>query len=65
MEGKTDIEKLASPVTNDGEAGVMIVGFINVSGYAQELDQNFGFWSICATGSFADNSWAAGGSGLV
>jgi choline transport protein len=64
MEGKTDIAKLSSPATDD-EAGVAIAEIINVSGHVQELDRNFGFWSICAVSIVADNAWAAGGGSLV
>ncbi|KAK5019804.1 amino acid/polyamine transporter I [Cryomyces antarcticus] len=38
---------------------------INVSGHKQELDRNFGFWSICAIGVVSDNAWAAGGGALI
>ncbi|TKA47391.1 hypothetical protein B0A49_12360 [Cryomyces minteri] len=38
---------------------------INVSGHKQELDRNFGFWSICAIGVVSDNAWAAGGGSLI
>jgi choline transport protein len=65
MDGKTDIEKLPSSATNDDEAGVAIGEIVNVSGHVQELDRNFGFWSICAVSIVADNAWAAGGGSLV
>jgi hypothetical protein len=65
MDEKTDIEKFTPPATNDDEAGVVIGEIINVSGHAQELDRNFGFWSICAVSIVADNAWAAGGGSLV
>lgn len=38
---------------------------VNVSGHVQEVDRNFGFWSICAIGVVADNAWGAGGGALV
>ena len=38
---------------------------INASGHKQELDRNFGLWSICALSVCADNAWAAGGGSLV
>jgi hypothetical protein len=44
-----------------GELG----GLVNTSGHVQELDRNFGFWSICAISIVADDAWAAGGGSLV
>jgi hypothetical protein len=38
---------------------------VNTSGHVQELDRNFGFWSICAISIVADDAWAAGGGSLV
>lgn len=48
-------------IATEGEVGEVI----NVSGHVQELDRNFGFWSICAVGVVADNAWGAGGGALV
>lgn len=60
----TGIKKLPPQATNDDEQGVVIAE-INVSGHVQELDRNFGLWSICAVSIVADNAWAAGGGSLV
>jgi hypothetical protein len=38
---------------------------VNASGHVQELDRNFGFWTICAISVVTDNAWAAGGGSLV
>lgn len=38
---------------------------INTSGHVQELDRNFGLWSICSVALISDNAWAAGGGALV
>lgn len=38
---------------------------INVSGHVQELDRNFGIWSICSIGIVTSNAWAVGGGSLV
>ena len=65
MDAKVDIEKFPAPATTGDEDGVVIGETINVSGHAQELDRNFGFWSICAVSVVADNAWAAGGGSLV
>ena len=65
MDAKTDTEKYLPAAANDDEAGVVTEETVNVSGHAQELDRNFGFWSICAVSIVADNAWAAGGGSLV
>src|SRR5437764_13951343 len=44
-----------------GELGELV----NSSGHVQELDRNFGFWSICSIGIVADDGWAAGAGSLV
>jgi hypothetical protein len=44
-----------------GELGELV----NSSGHVQELDRNFGFWSICSIGIVADDAWAAGAGSLV
>ncbi|KAK4499679.1 hypothetical protein PRZ48_010197 [Zasmidium cellare] len=38
---------------------------INTSGHVQELDRNFGLWSICSIALISDDAWAAGGGALV
>jgi hypothetical protein len=51
----------SAPDDASGELG----GLVNTSGHVQELDRNFGFWSICAISIVADDAWAAGGGSLV
>ena len=65
MDRKADIEKLPPPTEIADETGVVVGEIVNVSGHVQELDRNFGFWSICAVSVVADNAWAAGGGSLV
>lgn len=60
---KSDEEKTQLPLTDDGNHHVDEI--INVSGHPQELDRQFGFWSICAISIVADNAWAAGAGTLV
>lgn len=62
---KTDIEKPSPPLIGDDSQELAVVEIINVSGHPQELDRNFGFWSICAISIVADNAWAAGSGSLV
>ena len=38
---------------------------VNASGHVQELDRNFGFWSVFCNGLMTDNAWVAGGGTLV
>ncbi|KAI9660020.1 MAG: hypothetical protein M1821_001372 [Bathelium mastoideum] len=38
---------------------------INASGHVQELDRNFGFFSICSMGIVTGNAWSALGSSIV
>jgi hypothetical protein len=54
-------------VLNDDETtpDVAVGELLNVSGHVQELDRNFGFWSICAISIVADDAWAAGAGSLV
>lgn len=40
-------------------------GLTMFGGHKQEVDRNFGFWSICALSVCADNAWAAGGGSMV
>jgi hypothetical protein len=65
METKVDAEKQHTPPTVEALDGVGEIVHVNVSGHVQELDRNFGFWSICAISILADNAWAAGGGSLV
>jgi hypothetical protein len=53
--------KLASEEVQSGE----ISDLVNTSGHKQELDRNFGLWSICSISVCTDNAWAAGGGSLV
>lgn len=63
MENKeVDEKQYALPA---GDAEHAIIETVNVSGHVQELDRNFGLWSICSIGILADNAWAAGGGSLV
>ena len=64
-DAKTNAEKYSPAAANDDEAGVEAEDITTVSGHIQELDRNFGFWSICAVSNVADNAWAAGGGSLV
>ncbi|KAE9961867.1 hypothetical protein EG327_002839 [Venturia inaequalis] len=50
---------------NEGDVGFGQAEIINASGHKQEVDRNFGFWSICALSVCADNAWAAGGGSMV
>ena len=50
-------------VENDGHPE--IAELINTSGHVQQLDRNFGFWSICAVSVVADNAWGASAGSLV
>jgi hypothetical protein len=57
--------KQQPPTSVDVDDGVDDIVHLNASGHVQELDRNFGFWSICAVSVVADNAWAAGGGSLV
>lgn len=41
------------------------LGEVNISGHRQELQRNFGLWSICGVGLVTGNSWAALGGSIV
>jgi hypothetical protein len=58
-------QPVSSPPLVVDEAIGDIGELVNTSGHVQELDRNFGFWSICAISIVADNAWAAGGGSLV
>jgi choline transport protein len=66
MEGLQTSEKLpeAQLGQSEAEAG-QSSDIVNTSGHKQELDRNFGLWSICALSVCTDNAWAAGGGSLV
>jgi len=54
-----------APDYDEAVPDISVGQFINVSGHPQELDRNFGFWSICAISIVADDAWAAGAGSLV
>jgi choline transport protein len=56
---------LEAHLANDERQSGEVSDLVNASGHKQELDRNFGLWSICALGVCADNAWAAGGGSLV
>jgi choline transport protein len=58
-------EQVSSPPFVTDEAISEFGELVNTSGHVQELDRNFGFWSICAISIVADDAWAAGGGSLV
>lgn len=59
-----DKEKKFLPGIDEGSS-LDPTDLINTSGHVQELDRNFGFWSICSVALVSDNAWAAGGGALV
>jgi hypothetical protein len=66
MEGLEKNEKLPDPPLANAEVfSGELSDLVNSSGHKQELDRNFGIWSICAMGVCADSAWAAGGGSLV
>jgi hypothetical protein len=58
-------QQVSSPPFVADEAISEFRELVNTSGHVQELDRNFGFWSICAISIVADDAWAAGGGSLV
>ncbi|MGI4796920.1 MAG: hypothetical protein ACRYG8_23290 [Janthinobacterium lividum] len=58
-------EKQSASLPIDDDVPIEGETLVNVSGHIQEVDRNFGFWSICAIGVVADNAWGAGGGALV
>ncbi|GAB7352326.1 hypothetical protein MBLNU459_g2772t1 [Dothideomycetes sp. NU459] len=60
---KEDKQASSSPIDDNVPLEGEIL--VNVSGHVQELDRNFGFWSICAIAVVADNAWGAGAGALV
>jgi len=58
-------QQVSSPQLVADEAIGEFGELVNTSGHVQELDRNFGFWSICAISIVADDAWAAGGGSLV
>ncbi|KAF2719798.1 choline transporter [Polychaeton citri CBS 116435] len=66
-----DMSKNLEPTTTEIEKdnGQIVPGsskdVINTSGHRQELERNFGLWSICATGVVTGNTWTALGGTIV
>ena len=61
-----DIDKKpAQPTENEQDAPGDNGDNINVSGHVQELDRNFGVFSICCIAIMNNNAWASGGGSLV
>lgn len=62
----TTDEKSSSSALSSHEdaAGSIIVG-VNVSGHKQELQRNFGLWSLCGLGITSGNVWIALGGSIV
>lgn len=58
-------EKRSAQLSADDNVPIEGEILVNASGHVQEVDRNFGFWSICAIGVVADNAWGAGGGALV
>ncbi|KAF1344273.1 amino acid permease-domain-containing protein [Delphinella strobiligena] len=58
-------EKWSAQLPADDNVPIEGEILLNASGHVQEVDRNFGFWSICAIGVVADNAWGAGGGALV
>ena len=58
-----DEKDVAQSSAHDGGFGMEEL--VNASGHVQELDRNFGIWSICSLALISDNAWAAGGGSLV
>ncbi|OBT95166.1 hypothetical protein VE01_07650 [Pseudogymnoascus verrucosus] len=50
---------------NSEKNGSSDVVTTNISGHVQELDRQFGLWSICATGIVTGNTWTAIGGAIV
>lgn len=60
-----DIDKKNAPPGVEDAQSLAPDELINTSGHVQELDRNFGLWSICSVALISDNAWAAGGGALV
>jgi ATP-dependent Lon protease len=50
---------------NSEKNGSSDVVTTNISGHIQEMDRQFGLWSICATGIVTGNTWTAIGGAIV
>lgn len=60
----SDIEKEKVQGSTDIQPGDL-QELINASGHVQEVDRQFGLWSICSTSLMTDNAWAAGSGALT
>ncbi|KAL9066142.1 MAG: hypothetical protein Q9157_007242 [Trypethelium eluteriae] len=49
----------ATAAAEEGGRDTGDVLVVNASGHVQELDRNFGLFSICALGIVAGNAWSA------
>ena len=66
MDHNAEKEKQDISLPNEEDDGhPEIAELINTSGHVQQLDRNFGFWSICAVSVVADNAWGASAGSLV
>lgn len=61
---ESDYEKEKAPESSDLQRGEL-QELINSSGHVQEVDRQFGFWSICFVSFMTDNAWAAGSGALI
>ena len=52
-----DVDPEVSPRPKDSEIHAGSVGAINASGHVQELQRNFGFWSITSVGVVTGSVW--------
>lgn len=58
-----EVEEKAPPPSDVQSADFLEL--VNTSGHVQEVDRQFGFWSICAISVVNDNAWAAGTGAIV
>lgn len=59
----SDVEKEKQDTTDVANGELREI--VNASGHVQELDRNFGFWSICFVSLMTDNAWSAGSGALT
>lgn len=60
----TTTEEKSSAISSNEEAPAVEVG-VNVSGHKQELQRNFGLWSLCGLGITSGNVWIGLGGAIV
>jgi choline transport protein len=65
LESQLSEKRLESQLSGVEDETGPISELVNASGHKQEVDRNFGFFSICALSVCVDNAWAAGGGSLV